>query len=506
MADPPLNFLFLTTDQHRADGLGCYGNPFVQTPHLDAIAAEGVRLSRVYVANPLCMPSRATLLTGCTPRAHRVWSNGVPLGSDLRLLGDLLAEAGYRTACTGKMHFTPYGAEARPGYFEAERLWEECDLGDWNGPYAGFDWVQLTIGHTSASAGHYGRWLGRQHPEAQRAYRQDRRRGVRAPSGAPETWTSTLPVSAHPSTWIAERSLEFLDQHQQKSPEQPFFLWASFPDPHHPFRPPAPYVARYADAEVASPLWREGELEDKPPHFQAYYDGKLQGEQRHEGAGVDWPGGISEAQMRDIIRYTYGMITLVDDCIGTILDGLETLGLAENTVLCFAADHGELLGDHGLICKGPFHYEGLLRVPMLWRLPGRFPAGRNSESFVSLTDFAPTVLDLAGVTPPREMQGLSLARLLRGEATTHREGVLSELHSYYRPWLNLKTWREEDWKLTYYAGQPYGELYDLRSDPDEFVNLYGQPDYADIQCRLQERLLRELVLSEARIPPVEAHA
>jgi arylsulfatase A-like enzyme len=164
------------------------------------------------------------------------------------------------------------------------------------------------------------------------------------------------------------------------------------------------------------------------------------------------------------------------------------------------------LGDHGLLCKGPFHYEGLLRVPMLWSLPGAFPAGAATEALVSLADFAPTVLDLAGVTPPSEMHGISLARLLRGTAETHREGVLTELHSYYRPWLNVKTWREADWKLTYYAGQPYGELYDLTADPHEFVNLYDSPEHRELRARMQERLLRELVLTEPRLPPVEAHA
>src|SRR5690606_7070199 len=146
----------------------------------------------------------------------------------------------------------------------------------------------------------------------------------------------------------------------------------------------------------------------------------------------------------------------VDDSVGRILEGLESLSLADNTVVCFASDHGELLGDHGMLCKGPFHYEGLLRVPRLWSYPGGFPAGRTSQAFASLADFAPTVLDLAGVTSSSEMHGLSLARLLRGATETHRDGVLTELHSYYRPWLNVKTWREEEWKLTYYAGQPYG--------------------------------------------------
>lgn len=496
------SFLFITTDQHRADCLGCYGNPAIRTPNLDRLAAEGVRMTRAYVNNPLCMPSRATLLTGRYPRAHRVWCNGVALPASEVSFGQLLGEAGYRTGCVGKMHFTPYGAEARPGYYDAQKSWEECDLGDWTGPYAGFEYVQLTIGHCSPTAGHYGRWLGKRFPEAQKAYVQDGRLGRKAPSAAPQTWISTLPVEAHHSTWVADRTLEFLDRHR----EEPFFLWASFPDPHHPFRPPEPYARLYSETEVPMPLRRQGELEDKPPLFRQYSDGLTRGANRHEGAGMDWPGALTDEQLRDIIRYTYAMITLVDDSAGRILEGLEALGLAENTVVCFASDHGELLGDHGLMCKGPFHYEGLLRVPMLWRWPARFPAGRVTAGLAGLVDFTPTVLDLAEVTIPPFVQGRSLGRLLRGDTDTHRDGVLTEFQSAYRPWLNLKTWRTPDWKLTYYAGEPYGELYDLRQDPGEFVNLYDSPDHREVRAALQERLLQELVLTEPRTPEVECHA
>lgn len=497
-------FLLITTDQHRTDGLGCYGNPFVSTPHLDRLAAEGVRLERAYATNPLCMPSRASILTGCWPRAHRVWCNGVPLSPELPTLPGVLAAAGYATACVGKLHFTPYGAEARPGYYDAARTWNECDLGSWQGPYYGFQWVQLTIGHVDPHAGHYGRWLGRQYPAAREAYRRDRRLGTPAPSGAPETWASTLPLAAHHSPWIAARAEEFLAR--VAGSRRPWFLWVSFPDPHHPFRPPAECLPRYAGAPVPPARRRPGELDDKPPLFREYYLGRTRGEQRHEGAGLDTPAAVSEEQRRDIVRYTYAMITLVDDQVGRLLAALRTLGLEESTVVSFTSDHGELLGDHGLYCKGPFHYEPLLRVPWLWRWPARFPGGRVCRAIASLADLAPTVLDLAGLSPPPTIQGLSLARLLRGTTSLHRPGALIEMQSAYRPWLNLKTWCEERYKLTCYAGQPCGELYDLEADPDEYTNLYLRPQLHAVRTRLRERLLEELVLTEPRLPPAQCHA
>ncbi|MBM3947280.1 MAG: DUF4976 domain-containing protein, partial [SAR202 cluster bacterium] len=137
--------------------------------------------------------------------------------------------------------------------------------------------------------------------------------------------------------------------------------------------------------------------------------------------------------------------------------------------------------------------------------PGRFPV-QTTDALVSLVDLAPTFLSLAGVPLAPTLQGISLQRVLRGETARHREGVLTEFHSSYRPWLNLKTWRTTDWKLTYYAGQSWGELYDLRQDPDEFVNLYSRTEYAAVRDRLCLRLLEELVHTEDRMPPVESHA
>jgi arylsulfatase A-like enzyme len=463
-----------------------------------------------------------------------VWCNGVPLPENERALPAILAEHGYRTACLGKAHFTPFGGEALPGYYDNGRMWQEHDLSGWDGPYYGFEFVRLAIGHVHPHAGHYGLWLREQYPELAAEYANEGRTAPRPPSRPAQTWQSVLTPEAHHSTWVADQTLEYL--RQRAADGQPFFAWTSFPDPHHPFRPPAEYARRWADAEVRMPARRPGELADKPPHFQQASDPGL----RTEGTGPEANAGTyTDEQIRDILRYTYAMIELVDANIGRILDALDALGLRDSTIVAFASDHGDLLGDHGLINKGPFHYEGLVRVPWLWRLPAA-AAGHASRvmrresadpqpghithdtrhttglsALCCFADFAPTVLDLLGIPlgdyddqgrAPFDFQGRSFAPLLRGETDRHRDAVLIENQSRYRPWLNLKTLRTADWKLTYYAGQSYGELYDMRNDPDEFVNRYDDPDYAAIRAELIEQLVVELVATESRTPPSRVHA
>jgi arylsulfatase A-like enzyme len=494
------NFLVITTDQHRADGVGCYGNPSVQTPHLDRLAISGVRVEQAFVNQPLCMPSRATLLTGRYPRSHGVWCNGIPLREDEVLFSDVLASAGYHTACVGKMHFTPFWGGQKGGAYDSMMLWREQDLRDWHGPYYGFQEVHMALGHCNPHVGHWGLWLKERFPEVIEAYADDARRGTPAPSGAPETWRSTLPVEAHHSTWAGDVACDLL--HREAAAERPFLLWASFPDPHHPFRPPAAYADRYEGQPVPMPLRQEGELDDKPPHFRLYHQGQM----FHEGAGFHDPSALADEQVRDIIRYTYGMISLVDDSIGRILKTLDETGLAQDTVVLFMSDHGELLGDHGLMTKGPFLYDGLIRVPMIWRWPGHWNARDVVQGLCGLVDVAPTLYELAGITAPIGTQGASLVPVLRGDAGRVRDWALVEFHSGYRPHLKLKALVTPEHKLVYYADQPYGELYDRLRDPGEFVNRYEDPDYRSIRQRMERELLDVLIMTEDRRPARLSHA
>jgi len=496
----PPNVLLITTDQQRRDTLGCYGNPVIRTPHLDSLAAGGIRFDRAYVTNPVCTPSRATLLTGRYPSSHGAYNVGVPLPEDVPTLSAALDRAGYDTALIGKAHFQPFGAdparfvESNRGPKRDRALWR-----DWHGPYYGFRHVELSIGHgPGGTEGHYGEWLRQTAPEVLDLFP---RTAALSPSTVPVgSWKSAVPVEYHSTTWTARRTIARLEQ--LASPERgggtrPFFIWTSFQDPHHPFCPPRPYCDLYAPEDVPLPRRRAGELEALAPHFRHAYGGR-QGELPYAGgrlSGTD-PGGyagMTEAHARETIAHYYGMVTLVDDAVGEIQAALDRLGLARDTVVVFATDHGELLGDHGLWLKGPFLYESLICVPYLWRFPAGFSAGRVVPGVASYLDFAPTILDLAGLLPDPHMQGASMLPLLRGDVGAAPRGhAMVELREDLEG-LQSRTIVTDRHKLTCYPGHDFGELFHLQEDPHELHNRWEDGTHAPIR----EALLRRLVGSMA---------
>jgi arylsulfatase A-like enzyme len=491
------NVLLIMTDQQRADGVSAAGNPGIQTPNMDRIAKEGVLFSNAFCPNPFCMPSRASAMTGRYAHGHRCWDNGVPLPENTVTLATRLAEEGYHTRLIGKGHLDVFRRRGSPESWE-DWLEETPRWADWSGPYYGFNEVRFAVGH-NRPLGHYGMFLRERFPDAVKRFGPDS--ALAPPSGAPKSWKSGVPVEAHSSTWVGDQSVEFLD----RIGDRPFFAWVSFPDPHPPFCPPAPYCDRYDPKDVPLPFQSEGELEDKPPHFKEFYEGRLV-----SGWGLNAFGEedraspdlreMTEDQYREIIAHYYGMISLIDDNVGKILRALDEKGLAEDTLVVFTSDHGDLLGDHFLIRKGAFHYDSLIRVPLLWRFPGRIAAGSKVEGQASLIDIVPTICDLLGVDPLPDVHGMSLAPELKGERSEGRENVLVEFDWRFRRGMPLKTLRTRDWKLTYYAGQSFGELYDLENDPHEVVNLYGKPEYAEVQRSMMKRLMDELILTEGYLP------
>jgi arylsulfatase A-like enzyme len=290
-------------------------------------------------------------------------------------------------------------------------------------------------------------------------------------------------------------------------------MWCSIPDPHHPYCPPAPYDELYHPADMPMPARREGELDDLAPFFREIYERDLQLSGRAQATR------ISDAHLREIIAHTYGMIGLIDDQIGRILRTLDALGIGDDTIVLFMSDHGDMMGDHWLLNKGPFHFEGLLRVPLIMRYPSHFPAGRVVDVPVSLLDYVPTLLDLCGATlsegavPPvaeasrmlPALPGQSLAPLLRGETNSRERAVLVENDEDYLG-LRLRTLITADHKLTIYADQPFGELFDLRADPNELHNRFHDPAYRELRAELTAQLLDEIVLTDSTLPRRLSHA
>jgi arylsulfatase A-like enzyme len=489
------NILLITSDQQRADCFG-FENPAVKTPHIDRLAREGTRFAACITPNLVCQPSRASILTGLLPLTHGVWDNGVDLdpGVGGRGFAGVLAASGYRTAFIGKAHFSTKSTFAPTGSPECNK--SQAHYGPaWFGPYMGFQHVELCVtGHLHRTrpiedppCGHYERWLlsrGRE-GEALELWRTDLGPSV----GAAQTWYSALPAAWHNSTWIADRTIEFLTK---RPAERPFCLWASFPDPHHAFDCPEPWSRLYDPKSIVLPKHRTTDLDRRPWWHKAVLEGKPQLADptmlRFRAEGSRMPDQ-SDEQLAHMTANYYGMISQIDHNVGRILEALDANGGTGDTLVVYTTDHGELLGNHGLYLKHPIPYEDLLRVGMVVRGPGVL-AGQIVDDPMSTLDLAATFHEYAGVAPVRQLQSRSLRPLLETQGTS-RDVAYSEWHvhpSRCGVGLQLRTVRTRTHKCTFELGSDAGELYDLVNDPEEMVNRFDDPAFASVRKELHDMM------------------
>lgn len=486
-----LNILLMTSDQQHWRTLG-QNNAEIQTPALDNLAAQGTTFARAYCPNPTCTPTRSSMITGKYPSQHGAWSLGTKLPESETTLGQHLGAAGYRTALVGKAHFQPLQSTEEYPSLESYPVLQ--DLGFWadfDGPFYGFDHVELARNHTDeAHVGqHYALWMEEKGLDNWRDY-------FLAPTGhvleQRRHWL--IPERYHYNAWIAERSQALITEYRDR--DQPFFLWASFFDPHPKYLAPEPWDTMYDPDDVTVPTMRPGEHEANPPHLQLTQTADPDYSAWQEANGSGCHGFHShlhdpQALAQDIACY-YGMISCMDKYIGQIIDHLDQLGLADNTLVVFTSDHGHYVGQHGLIAKGAFHYDDGIRVPMIARLPGQISAGRVSHSLQSLVDYAPTFLSYCGLDIPEEMTGVDQRSVWNGDESEAREHLMVE-NRHQPTTLHLKTYIDKRYKLTLYFDRDYGEIYDLRDDPGEASNLYTDED---LRARLTEAMLRAEMLKE----------
>ncbi len=507
------NVLVFIADQLRYDHLGCYGNPIVRTPNIDALAESGVVCERAYVANPLCMPARASLFTGRTPRGHGVRTNGIPLSPEIPTFPEALRQSGYRTHAVGKLHMHTYGhrPDADPARFpESIQGWNSGARSSLESPYYGFESVELTIGHGHAISGHYRQWIEQNHHGALERMSPA---GARWRSEAPQTWAMDIPDDLHHTAWVADRACHFLRENAMGSDEQPFFLWCSFPDPHTPYTVPEPWASMYAPSAMSQPNRVEGELASLPPFYGEIYErGRWVG-------GLTEPASMWTPWIAHIMAMTYGMVSFVDEGVGRVMRTLEACGLRENTLVVFLSDHGDMMGDHWMNKKGPFHFEGLLRVPLIWNLPGRIAQGVRSSGVVSQIDFAPTLLEYCGVPIPQgeimldrpdslqlpPWPGRSLSPQLDGAQAAVNDCIIVENDEDWLG-LRLRTLVTERYKLTTYPGNAFGELFDLSEDPLEQNNLWDDKGSSRLRDSLHLQLYAAYVQQESTLPRRIAHA
>lgn len=484
MADKRPNIILFMCDQLRFDALGCYGNNQIHTPNIDSIALNGSTFDNHFVQNPVCSPSRCTVLTGRYPKNHGTRDNGIPLRDSEITLAEVLRENGYRTAAIGKMHIT------------TQFMPKEDEQDDWPEDQYGFDIIHTTC---DCKTGEYLNWLKEVSPrdyeevkmQGERKAREDRASAAdKDLSGPPQVYQSGINPLYHQSHWIADRMIDLIRETDQ---DRPFFAFCSFVDPHHPFDPPEPYAGMYDPETLAAPLGMEGELLDKPPHFM-----KARTARGFSNEKYDYRN-LTARQWGQVKAAYYGMITLIDDNIGRILEAVKQQGKEEDTLIMFTNDHGELLGDHGLLFKGPFHYDSIIKAPMILKWPGVIPQGSRYSQVTEHVDIMPTLLEYAGVRPPYGVQGSSMAPILRGDKGAGREYAMTEFNCY--DWgLGVKTLTGRDYKLTYYAGEEFGELYDRNRDPEEFKNLWNDVEYRDVKARMLKKLMDRIIETEDPLP------
>ncbi len=441
-ANPP-NILWYCTDQQRFDTIGALGNRYVRTPTIDGLVRDGTAFTHAYCQSPICTPSRASFLTGMYPsRVHNTRNGNETFPSVPPLITKMLADSGYECGLVGKFHLQSAGHRTEPRIDDGYSYWKFS-----HAPRD--DWPE---GHD------YAQWV------RQRGGDLDRMRG------SPQR----VPPEFHQTTWASDMALEFLGRER----DHPWLLSVNLYDPHPPFVPPKIYADKFDPQQMPGPYFREHDLVQQEKLRDVDFQDEVKTPPQH---------GAHRQQ-----ALYYAMIAQIDDQLSRILHALEQSGQRENTVVIFTSDHGEALGDHGLMYKGCRFYEGLVRVPLIFSWPGRFQPGIQSSGLVELLDMTATIVELAGLPQPESMQGKSLLPILLGhQAPDHfRDSVRCEYFDALDPSFTggsgtfATMYRTDRYKLSVYHGKNLGELYDLVEDPWEFNDLWDDPAHQQLKHEL----------------------
>ena len=491
------NVLFIMTDQHRADHMSCAGNPIVKTPNLDRLAQEGIRFTNAYCANPMCMPNRASIFTGVYPNVHGLRSNGINLPNRVVTFVETMRKRGYITYNVGKMHLQffipPY--EKKTHSHEMIHRWmhpksAEEARAQFPKPYYGFDECEIILGHGDMCGGHYLDWLEEKRPGAKK-WMRDR---VSLDYFNTVCYESVLPVEQYPTFYCQEKTISFLERHSKgEYGEKPFFACCSFPDPHHPVCPPGIYKDMYPEVPLPE-TFNDPNIKDHK------FLGPLVTNPIFRGALLRQ---TTEEEIKTFMSLTYGAVSLFDHSIGEILAALEKLGYADDTMVVYTSDHGDLMGDHGLMYKGPSPFEGVLRVPLIIKAPGLTQSGGETNALANSIDLSKTILNYAGVSRryhSRYIQGVDLSPVLKNPEAKARDCCIIEEDEELGPLdIRLRHLITEDYKITVYTGlENVGDIYDRKNDPNELNNLWEKDP--ELREKLFQKLFHEVLKAESKYP------
>ncbi|VTU40759.1 Arylsulfatase [Variovorax sp. PBS-H4] len=462
MSDRP-NIILIITDQQRFDTINALGAPWMKTPVLDRLAREGAAFTNCYVTSPVCVGSRASLFTGMYPHATGVFTNFHPWEPTWV---KWLADTGYHCVNIGKMHINPYDAK---GGFHQRFFMENKDRPLFldEHPRALYDeWDKALHARKLEKPSRYTRYTA--DPE-----------GYRNAHGA---FPWHLDEDMHSDMFIGDHAVWWL---KERKSEAPLFLQIGFPGPHPPYDPLPRYLDMYKDVDIPIPETTAEELAAQPPAHRTLRNNMI----RNNYDSVSWKDKPTPEELLRIRRHYAANVTMIDDKVGEILKTLDQRGYLDNAIVIFTSDHGDALGDHGHIQKWTM-YEGSVKVPLiLWSKNHIAP--RRNDSLVQWMDIAPTVLEAAGVEPPKSFEAKSLWPILKGEANAIRKEVWSELARDHiqtgAEYIVMR--RDERWKFVYYLGEEHGELYDLEVDPGELRNLWTSSEHAHLKNMLVHEVL-----------------
>lgn len=436
------NILLIMCDQMRHDAVGCNENNTVKTPNLDRLASSGVNFSNSFTPNPICVPARASLTTGCySHKCTGFKSNKGAVKEGFPLLGEQLNERGYETYAVGKLHYNPYQPPGKPRTTHGLKTTELAESG------------RILSKHdplnTITGLEDYHDYL---HTVGWGGYTRGHGLGNNDVYAAP----SPIPEEHYVDTWVADRALHYMKRHIEQQPDTPFFMWASFPKPHSAFDPPDPYHRMYDPRNMPDPDGSFALLEERgldvlmKTHYDHMWD-------------------LLSPEAKKVIKsYYYGLISHQDKQIGKMLDFLEQYNIQDDTIVIYTADHGEMLGDFGLYFKSNF-YNGSVRVPLIISYPAKLPKGKVSDQLVGLQDLLPTMLALTGTPLDPYVDGKNLVPVMENDESVRPYYVAQCIDDPYQQYMVAS----REWKYIYHQYGGVEELYNQLDDSTELYNMAG---------------------------------
>ncbi|MDP6698004.1 MAG: sulfatase-like hydrolase/transferase [Candidatus Latescibacteria bacterium] len=459
------NVVVLMSDQQRLDTVSCYGrNDICKTPNIDALAARGVRFDAAFTPTAICSPARASFYTGLYPHKHGVTANGLCIDEGVRGVNHYLAEAGYRCGYAGKWHVDEETGPTSYGFIGQDFM---------GYAFPGSDLLPgLQFGAKPRGHNPYADYLKERGFDPPPAV-SHRYVGTNPSNQAQEMFAlHEGPVESCIEYFVAEEANRVLDQ--LASGDEPFFLWANFWGPHSPSLVPEPYFSLYNPRDIP-----------EHPGYAETFAGKPYRQQLIEklwGLGdYGWEG------FQEIGARYFGHCTLLDDMVGRVVAHLEKLGVLDNTIIVYTADHGDCMGAHRLIEKGEFMYDEIYRIPLVIAHPECQAPGTACNEFVYLQEIMLSALDAAGLAVPDALDGASFLPAIEGKPYHNgREEVYCVFDRHFTV-ANQRMVRTRTHQFTFNSGDP-GELYDLAEDPYQLDNRYGDPAYEDVRQDLIRRM------------------